>query len=266
MAQAPPGIAAQAYRSQYTLAFVVSPIILQGGIASSVQGGLLPIIGLYNQLGLFNSFSTPPGQQPGAAPAKPLTVDQFFAQYMPLPGSTLIANSIAMYPFANQQIAANAIIQQPLTISMAMICPVNQPGGYTSKLGILSAIQQSLQAHNIAGGTYIVATPAFVYNNLLMTGMTDITSQRSEGGQQQIEYQLDFIQPLVTLQAAAAAQNSLMTKISGGQQIGGTPAWSGPASGGSQVVSGLAAGVQNFGGQIPSSDPNGPATIGTTGD
>jgi hypothetical protein len=197
--------AADAYMAQYNLAFQVSPIILQGGIAKS---GLIPIIQLYNQVGKLT---------PGA------TVDDFFAQYLPLKGGTLISNAVGMYPFANQTIAANAVIQQPLTISLRMICPVNQPGGYITKLAIVTALQGSLQLHNASGGTYVVATPAFVYPNLIMTGMTDITSE--EGVQQQIEWQLDFIAPLLTLAAAAAAQNNFMTTITGGGQIVGTPAW-----------------------------------------
>jgi hypothetical protein len=197
--------AADAYRSQYDLAFQVSPIILQGGIAKS---GLIPIIQLYGQTGLLT---------PSAS------VNDFFAQYLPLPGSTLISNAVGMYPFANQTIAANAVIQQPLTLSMLMIAPVNQPGGYLTKLSTFTALQGSLQLHNASGGTYVVATPAFVFTNLIMTGMTDTT--HGEGNQQQIEWQLDFIAPLLTLAAAAAAQNNLMATITGGGQIVGTPAW-----------------------------------------
>jgi len=195
---------ADAYMAQYNLAFQVSPIILQDGIA---KGGLIPIIQLYGQVG-------------NLAPSA--SVNDFFAQYLPLPGSTLISNTVGMYPFANQTIAANAVIQQPLTLSMKMIAPVNQQGGYLTKLATFTALQGSLQLHNASGGTYVVATPAFVYTNLIMTGMESLPS---DDAQQQIEWQLDFIAPLLTLAAAAAAQNNLMAAVTGGGQIVGTPAW-----------------------------------------
>lgn len=199
---------ADGYRSQYDLAFQISPIILKGGIASNVQGGLLPITSLTGR-----------ADQPS----------KVFARYVPLPGSTLISQSVGMYPFANQAIAANATIQQPLTISLAMIAPVNQPGGYLSKLQAFSALQAALAKHNAAGGTYIVATPAFVYMDVLLTAMTDISPEIEEEGskQLQIQYQLDFIQPIVTQAEAAAAQSALMQKITNGSQITGTPSWSG---------------------------------------
>ena len=44
------GALASAARSAYQLAFQVSPIILQGGIAAGTPGGMLPIIGLTGQL------------------------------------------------------------------------------------------------------------------------------------------------------------------------------------------------------------------------
>lgn len=241
---------AVAARAQYDLAFQVSPIILQGGLFANLQGGLMPIVGLYGQLSLFQSGAV---TQP----------DQFFARYLPIAGSTLINNQIGAYPFANQQVAANAIISQPLVVSLRMIAPVNQPGGYQTKLATFTALQRTLQAHNVAGGTYIVSTPSFIYNDMLLLGMQDITD--GSGKQVQIEWQLDFIQPLLTIGGAAAAQNNLMTRISGGGQINGAPTWTGSSAGASQLTQGLTGAVQNFGGQI-SQDVNAPATLGTTGD
>ena len=225
------GLGAQLSIAQYNLAYQVSPIVFQGGIASSAQGGLLPIIALVGELSLF--FSATPGD-----------TSQFFATYLPLPGSTLIANQVGLYPFANQFVAANAIISQPLTLSMLMIAPVNQPGGYLTKLSTFTALQSSFAQHNASGGTYSVATPAFIYNNLIMTGMSDVTSGESK--QRQIEYQIDFIQPLLTLQAAAAAQSSLMSLITSGGQVS-NPNWSGSPYGASTVVPGLSAAVQLLG-------------------
>lgn len=200
---------AQSARSQYDLAFQVSPILLVNGIAATAQGGMIPIVTL-------TGGST-------------TNLDDAFAHYLPLPGSTLVSQAIAMYPFANQAVAANATIQQPLTISLAMIAPVNKPGGYTQKLAAFSNLQAQLTTHNASGGTYIIATPAFIYNNCLMTSMADITAEVSaeDGKQVQIQYQLDFIQPLLTLAGAQQAQNALMQKLTNGSRINGAPSWSG---------------------------------------
>jgi hypothetical protein len=224
-------LGAQLSIAQYNLAYQVSPIIFQGGLASSAQGGLLPIIALVGELATF--LSPNPGDS-----------NSYFATYLPLPGSTLIANQVGMYPFANQFVAANAIVAQPLTLSMLMIAPVNQPGGYLTKLATFTALQGSFAQHNASGGTYSVATPAFIYNNLIMTGMQDVTS--GEGHQKQIEWQIDFVQPLLTQQSAAAAQSSLLSLITSGGQVSNA-SWSGAPYGASTVVPGLGAAVQLLG-------------------
>ncbi len=224
MAAVPPSLVANSYRAQYNLAFQVSPIILQGGIVASAQGGVAPLSALTNVGG------------------------ETFAEYLPIPGSTLISNAVGMYPFANQIVAANAIIQQPLTISLKMIAPVNQAGGYLSKLHAFTALQQTLENHNAASGTYIVATPAFIYRNLIMTGMTDITDEQM--AQKQIEWQIDFLKPLITLAGAAAAQNSLISKLSSGGKINGPPAWTGNQNASAANLSGVTAALAAFGGAL----------------
>lgn len=199
----------QAYRNQYDLAFQVSPIILQGGLAANYQGGMLPI-----------TYFT------GGAPQN---LDNAFARYYPLPGSTLISQSVGNFPFANQQIAANATIQQPLVLSMLMLAPVNQAGGYLSKLATFSALQRALEKHNASGGSYIVATPAMIYRDLIMTTMTDASPELSaeDNKQVQIYYQIDFVKPLITLAGAAAAQGALFQKLTNGSRIVGLPSYSG---------------------------------------
>ncbi len=184
----------------YNLAYQTCPIILVGGIVGG-QGGMAPI-----------TQYLPPNAD--GSPA---------ATFMPVAGGTMISQSVSMFPFANQSVAANATIQQPLTISLLMVAPVNQPGGMRAKLPTFSALQSALINHNALGGTYIVVTPACIYYNTLMTNMVDVTA---EGTQKQIEFQIDFIQPLITKQAAQGAQSALLQKISNGQKIG-TPAWSG---------------------------------------
>ena len=61
------------------------------------------------------------------------------------------------------QTAANAVVQQPLKISMQMICPAQNGGGYILKQAILSALKYILDAHILSGGSFTVITPAFTY-------------------------------------------------------------------------------------------------------
>lgn len=234
---------ANSNRSQYDLAFQVSPIILNGGIVGS-QGSLAPI----------TNYT---GDTASGAPL--LSLDNAFAHFVPMPGSTLISQSIGMYPFANQAVAANATIQQPLTISLMMIAPVNRAGGYLKKLSIFSNLQRQLANHNAIGGTYIVATPAFIYNFMLMTAMTDMTPEPSLDGEKQVQiiYQLDFIQPILTLTGLAAAQSAVMQKITNGNQFVGPPSPSGntassPAnlSGVTGALGNVVAAVSSFGGTL----------------
>jgi len=209
----PPGLTA------YKLSFELSPIILIGGVIGQYVPGV-PIIALTQGLSFLNGILS--GGSPDLDP------DDFFANFQPLPGSTLIDQQIATYPFANQSVAANAVISQPLTISLLMVCPARGPGGYLVKLATMTALQYTLAQHNASGGTYIVATPAKIYPNCILTAMRDVST--GESIQRQFKYQLDFSQPLLTVAQAQAAQNSLMSQLTAQTPITGTPSWSGATS------------------------------------
>lgn len=202
--------------SQFKYSFELSPIILTGGIAGQVPGGMLPIISLTQG----SDFDM--GILSGSEDIDP---DDFFANFVPIIGGSLIDNQIGKYPFANQSVAANAIIAQPLTISLTMYCPVRNAGGYAAKLATMTALQSALKQHNFSGGTYTIATPSYYYTNCVMTGMRDASNGESK--QAQNAFTLDFEQPLLTLEQAKQEENSLMSKISGGTAIQGQPAWSG---------------------------------------
>jgi hypothetical protein len=207
---------------QFKRTFQLSPIILVGGIAGQTPGALLPILSL-TQPGAFSAGITSPGDD--------VDLDNFFAYFEPVAGGTLIDNEVATYPFANQAVAANAIITQGLRVSLKMISPARNPGGYADKLATFSALQSSLAQHTNLGGTYNVATPAFLYTNCLLTALRDVTG--GEGAQTQAIWQWDFYQPLLTLAAAAAAYSASMSKIAAGTESKGDP----PAlSGGSPNV------------------------------
>jgi hypothetical protein len=204
------------FSDAWKLAFQLSPIVLTNGIAQNIPGGMLPIIAITEAINFVDGLLSGPEN---------ITLDNFFASYQPLPGSTLIDQDIAHYPFANQAVAANAVITKPLAISMLMICPVRLPGGYPLKTATFLALQAALSQHNNSGGTYTIATPAQFYTNCLLMKMSDVTP--GDSAQPQTHWQLDFEKPLLTEDQAQQAQNSLMNKISSGTQINGPLAWSG---------------------------------------
>ena len=199
-----------AARTAYDLAYQVSPIIFSGGLFSQTLGGLMPIMQLVS--GVLADVTGDSSLTPQV-------------RYVPLPGSTAISNQIATYPFANVNVAANAVIRNPKQVSLLMIAPVNSIGGYLMKQAIFTALQNTFDQHNQQGGTYHIMTPSFLFTDCVMAGMEDVT--QGDGTQQQIEWRLDFLQPLVTQQQATQAFNGLMGQIAGGQQIT-SAAWSGP--------------------------------------
>lgn len=203
----------------FKLAYELSPIVLVGGIAQKIPGGMLPIIMITEAASFVQGI---------LSGASNINLDDFFAHFAPMPGSTLIDFSVGKYPLANQAVAANAVIANPLTLSMLMTCPARGDLGYVVKLVTMTALQATLNYHISNGGTFIVVTPASFYTNGLLLSMRDVTAGQSK--QVQAAYQLDFEFPLLTLNQAQSVQNSLMSKLTGGTQIDGQPAWSGLSS------------------------------------
>ena len=233
-------ILSTALRDAYDLSFQISPIILNGGIAESVPGKMLPIIALVGQVAGFLQ---------GAISSGSVGLNDFPIRYVPIPGGTVINNAIGTYPFANQQVAANAVIQQPTNISLMMIAPISNLGGYLTKLAIFTSLVTALTNHNNAGGTYTIATPSFIYTDCIMTGMTDVTT--AETKQQQVQWQIDFTKPLISIQDAMIAFNGLVSKTaSGGQMtssdLSGANAGIGAPAQGAGGLAGMAGSVNNY--------------------
>lgn len=203
----------------YQLAFELSPIMFTGGIAGQVEGGGIPIISFTEAENFVLGLLSGP---------QSLSLDNFFAHFNPLPGSTLLELQIGTYPFANQAVAANATISQPLTLSYMMRCPARNIAGYWSKLDIMQGLQQVVTQHAAMGGTYTCATPTGFFPNGILTSLRDASTPESK--QYQNAYQWDFVFPLLTLQQAAAAQNALMGKLTAQTQIIGDPSFSGGAA------------------------------------
>jgi hypothetical protein len=202
----------------FQLIYELSPIMFVNGLAGQMPGAAIPVISFTETenfvLGLLSGIQS-------------LSLDNFFAHFQPLPGSTLLDLEIGTYPFANQAVAANATISKPLTLSYRMLCPSRNVAGYWSKGDILTGLQQAVTQHAALGGTYTCATPATFYTNGILTGLRDVSDPST---QVQNAYQWDFTFPLLTLQQAQSAQNSLMGKLSAGTMIPGAPSWSGGAA------------------------------------
>ncbi|KWN80875.1 hypothetical protein WM24_23870 [Burkholderia ubonensis] len=181
-----------------------------------------------------------------------LSLDDFLFHWKPLPGTTLVNQQVGSYPFANQSVAANATIQQPLNISMLAVCPVNTTGGYTGKLATMTALKIALDTHNASGGTYTIATPSYTFTNCILTNVRDVSGGESK--QVQTAWQFDFVKPLITINSATQIFNSLMNKISSGLPISGQPAWSGAASTiGGNTISATGNLIPSLSGQVSAS-------------
>jgi hypothetical protein len=192
------------------LTYQVCPIVLSGGAASQIPGGMLPMLSLF----------AGPGVNSLGLPFDIGDLDNAFGAFNVLPGGTLVSQTVAKYPFANQYVAANATIREPLTLSVIMDAPMRGPGAFAMKQMVMTALKATLDNHNNAGGTYIVITPAYMYTDLIMTSLTD--NSRSNNSLPQNAWRFDFEKPLVALADLQGAQNQLMSKITNGSPTDGS--------------------------------------------
>ena len=207
-----------AWYAAWKIAFQISPIILTNGLVGSLPGRMLPIIAiteaLHFPLGLLSGGDN-------------ISLDNFFANFQVLPGVDVISQDIGRYPFANQAVAANAVIRLPNQISMLMICPSQQGFGYYTKLPIMMSVIEALKMHNASGGTYTIVTPSYIFANCVMRRMFDASTSLTK--QPQNAWQMDFEKPLITLADAEQAQNGLMSILTNQLQVI-EPVWSGLAT------------------------------------
>ena len=138
-------------RAAWELMFQVSPILLTGGRLSGMLPSWLPAVPILSATAVPNLIGVGIGAIGGSIPT---SLDEAFAQFQPQPGATVLDQQIATYPFANQTVAANSIIQQPCHISFQMTCPARGPLSYIAKLAQMEALIQALYWHNQNGGTY----------------------------------------------------------------------------------------------------------------
>ena len=202
-------------RADYITSFQTCPIILVGGAAGA---GMLPITNLLSSANYRQGLTGTP--TPG---------ESFFGTFRPMSGHNLMDNEVATYPVANQTTAANAVITQPLRLAMEMLVPAGGLVTVTNKLSIMTALKSTLDKHTSMGGWYNVATPSYIYKGCLLTSLVD-ASDEEMGKQVQVRWVWQFMQPLLTVKAAEAAQNQFMAKISGNTRNQGNPPGSQPLS------------------------------------
>jgi hypothetical protein len=191
--------------SLYQLLYQITPIFLTNGVASAMSGGILPIISVLNPNAYNVLFS-------GGNEA--FNIDNYFGIFQVAAGGSLVQQQLAEYPFANLNVAANAIIRQPIEVSLVMMAPMKTQYAWAVKNATMTALKATLDTHNNLGGTYTVFTPAFTYYDMLMLGLSDISTPQSPLPQN--TWKWDFRKPLVTMADLIAAENNLYSKITGG--------------------------------------------------
>lgn len=206
--------------TDFALSYQKTPIVLSGGVAGA-PGNLLPLIAITQAQDYTN----------GVLGNAQLGPNDFLFDFYPMPGATLGEFQLGQYPFANQTVAGNAIITEPLRISMMMVASVRNAGGYAQKASVFPSLRSSINQHAQLGGTYNIATPSFIYQNCILLSLRDISS--GDPMRPQDRWQWDFIQPLLTLEDGQQYLNSYTQKAQAGlpqttNASGGIPQ-SGPA-------------------------------------
>ncbi len=189
-----------ASNTQKQLWYQVCPIFLTGGSVSDIPGSMMGMM----------TILTPTASPGLGLPYNQNDLDNAFAAFNVIPGGQLVFQTIAKYPFANQAVGANAVISEPLTLSVIMDTPMRDANSWDLKHSVFTALKSTLDSHNNKGGTYTVATPAYTYFNMVLLSLTD----NSRGGSSlpQNAWRFDFEKPLVALQDLESAMNTFMSK------------------------------------------------------
>lgn len=199
-------------RAKYQDLYEINPIMLEGGIAGA---GPIPLSTVLSAAKLDNGLYNP------------VAAGEYFGNFRILPGGTLIANEIAMYPFANQGVAANAVITDPLEIAVEMLVPASAGIGVGIKKQIMTLLKTVLDTHIAYGGWFNISTPSYDYQGCLLKDLTDQTDNGA-GSQVQVRWVFTFVQPLITNAQLQASQNQLLRKISNRTKNAGNPPGSQP--------------------------------------
>lgn len=200
----------------FKLAFEVSPILLVDGIASKIPGGVMPIAVLTEGLSIVN------GLLHGEIRTRSM------AAFTPMVGTTLVQQDICNLNFYNQVTAANATVKKPNRVVMQMIRPAStEDGGYITKGMTFTALKMALDMHNQYGGCYTVMTPSFIYTRCLMRSFIDTSGFSEQNKQVQHTWQIEFEQPLSSVEQTVKTLASVLDKFDKGMPSDGALSWSG---------------------------------------
>jgi hypothetical protein len=221
------------------LSFQVSPLWLTGPPVASSPPGMVPIISITDPQLFQQVAGRPPGQggigsdtvasqsSQGQGNAAGADLDDAFGAFTVVPGGTLVKDEVAQFPFANQWVASNAQIFQPLEISLMWDVPMRGANVWTQRMSVITQLQAVLTNHINSGGTFTITTPSFIYVNLLMTNMSD--ASRGNSPIPQNAWRFDFVKPLIAITDLQAAQAALVGKVSAGLVTNGQ--WTGTLAG-----------------------------------
>ncbi|ECF2938605.1 hypothetical protein E2G14_06880 [Salmonella enterica subsp. enterica serovar Reading] len=200
----------------FKLAFEISPILLVDGIASQIPGGVMPIAVLTEGLSIANGLLH---GEIGNGPT---------AHFTPMGGTTLIQQDISNLNFYNQVTAANAVVRRPNRVQMQMVRPASTAdGGYATKGITFTTLKLALDMHNQQGGCYTVMTPSFIYTRCLMRSFIDTSGFSEQNKQVQQIWQIEFEQPLITVEQSESVLGALMRKFDSGTPASSGLSWSG---------------------------------------
>lgn len=200
-----------------------SPIILVAGTAGQ---GQYPISAILNAAAFLAGITSNSSANTNNSSQAGYSYNNF-GVFSVLPGGTLIDNQIAHYPLANQAVAANAVVTDPLKISLVMTAPALEEIPFSIKQSVFKALKSTLDQHISLGGYFTVQTPSYIYENCLLESLVD-GSDDDHGGQPQVRWLWTFEQPLLTVQQGQAAQAQAAARITNGQYNTGNPPGSVP--------------------------------------
>lgn len=189
-----------AARQKFRMQYEYAPILLKYGIADGFSEKVMSILQLTQQGGY------------------PVSDSGYFGYFAFVNGGTYMQNTVAQYPFANQYVAANAIVRQPNNVSLLMNCPATASMPIDRRQSIFQSLIASLDRHVAMGGLFVVYTPMGILDNCVLLATRDASNGENAILQNGIIF--DFQQPLImTIDDANKASNTTAGKIDAGAKI-----------------------------------------------
>ncbi|MDF7673947.1 hypothetical protein PT277_08015 [Acetobacteraceae bacterium ESL0709] len=195
------------------LAYVISPVILQEGIAKKM-GGLAPILLFTEAIDFLNGMLS--GAMRGNLNIPSL--DTLWCHWKQGPTSAaatnfLIQNEISPKPMENLTAAGNAFNSQFPAVSLQMMCPARGPGAMVTKMATIMVLQRVLVRHQELGGRYIVMTPSYIWTDMVLKRVSDITEKPEQHPSS--VYRFDFRRPITELKDVKTVADNIKKKYGG---------------------------------------------------